>query len=276
MSYDLVLEDRILAHQGTKRRTRPFGREVAEMVRYAVGYQSRAFVTFGEPIGLKGYDPDLRRDVMALAHLTRDTIGRLYKVLPTAVVSAALRPGMTRRELEQRAQAVIDDAAAAGANLEVTSGREAVERAAEPLEARGIVHVERGGRFRVRERTVLRYYARTLTHLLGIGTPHTSHALIAGGTRVVCPRSWAGPRRMGVATGPRASHRAPPEESASQTRGKIHHHGRELPIRLTRGTPLDISTGVTGTNQKSLASKPTGQRRERQGFEPWSRTIRNN
>jgi hypothetical protein len=103
---------------------------------------------------------------MALAHLTRDTIGRLYKVLPTAVVAAALRPGMTRRELELRAQAVIDDAAAAGGNLEVTSGREAVERAAEPLETRGIVVVERGGRFRVRERTVLRYYARTLSHLL--------------------------------------------------------------------------------------------------------------
>ena len=166
VSYDLVLEDRILAHQGTKRRTRPFGREVAEMVRYAVGYQSRSFVAFGEPIQLKGYDPDSRRDVMTLAHLTRDTIGRLYKVLPTAVVAAALRPGMTRRELEVQAQAVIDDAAAAGGNLEVTSGRDAVERAAEPLEARGIVHVERGGRFRVRERTVLRYYARTLSHLL--------------------------------------------------------------------------------------------------------------
>ena len=166
VSYDLVLEDRILAHQATKRRTRPFGREVAEMVRYAVGYQSRAFVTFGEPIALTGYDPDSRRDVMTLAHLTRDTIGRLYKVLPTAVVSAALRPGITRRELEMRAQAIIDEAAAAGANLEVRSGREAVDRAAEPLEARGIVHVERGGRFRVRERTVLRYYARTLDHLL--------------------------------------------------------------------------------------------------------------
>ena len=41
-----------------------------------------------------------------------------------------------------------------------------MERAAEPLETRNIVHVERGGRFRVRERTVLRYYARTLDHLL--------------------------------------------------------------------------------------------------------------
>ena len=50
VAYDLVLEDHILAHQGAKRRQRPFGREVAEMVRYAVGYQSRAFVTFGAPI----------------------------------------------------------------------------------------------------------------------------------------------------------------------------------------------------------------------------------
>jgi hypothetical protein len=141
-------------------------------VRYAVGYQSRAFVTFGEPIGLKGYDPDSRRDVMTLAHLTRDTIGRLYKVLPTAIVAAALRPGMTRRELELRAQEIIDAVAAAGGNLAVTSGRDAVELAAEPLETRGIVHVERGGRFRVRERTVLRYYARTLTHLLA--TPRRS------------------------------------------------------------------------------------------------------
>jgi glycerol-3-phosphate O-acyltransferase len=166
VAYDLVLEDRILAHQGIKRGSRRFGREVAEMVRYAVGYQSRAFVTFGEPIALKDYDPESRRDVMALAHLTRDTIGRLYKVLPTAIVAAAMRPGMTRRELEARAQAVIDTVAAAGGNLSVSSGREAVERAAEPLESRNVVHVERGGRFRVRERTVLRYYARTLHHLL--------------------------------------------------------------------------------------------------------------
>ena len=33
VSYDLVLEDRILAHQATKRRQRPFARQVAEKVR---------------------------------------------------------------------------------------------------------------------------------------------------------------------------------------------------------------------------------------------------
>ena len=54
IAYDLVLEDHILAHQAVKRRQRPFARELAEMVRYAVGYQSRAFVTFGAPIPLDG------------------------------------------------------------------------------------------------------------------------------------------------------------------------------------------------------------------------------
>jgi glycerol-3-phosphate O-acyltransferase len=172
VAYDLVLEDRILAHQATKRRSRPFAREVAEMVRYAVGYQSRAIVTFGTPIPVKGYDPESRRDVMALAHLTRDTIGRLHKVLPTAVLAAAMRPAIARRELEARAQALIEVLAAAGANLGVRSGRDAVEEGAGPLEARNIIHVERGGRFRVRERTVLRYYARSLDHLLS-GSPRT-------------------------------------------------------------------------------------------------------
>jgi hypothetical protein len=146
------------------------------MVRYAVGYQSRAFVTFGEAISLEGFDPEARRDVMALAHLTRDAVGRLYKVLPTAVLAAALKPSITKRELESRADAIIDTARAAGANMGVTSGRQAIEEGAEPLAARNIIHVERGGRFRVRERTVLRYYARTLQHLLtGARRPPRMH-----------------------------------------------------------------------------------------------------
>jgi hypothetical protein len=166
VAYDLVLEDHILAHQGSKRRQRPFAREVAEMVRYAVGYQSRAFVTFGAPIALDGCDPESRRDIMTLAHTIRDTIGRLYKVLPTAVVAAVMRPSITRRDLEARADALIETLQAAGANLGVSDGRHAVDAGAEPLAARNIIFVERGGRYRVRERTVLRYYARTLEHLL--------------------------------------------------------------------------------------------------------------
>jgi len=166
VAYDLVLEDHILSHQGTKRRQRPFGREIAEMVRYAVGYESRAFVTFGTPIRLTAYDPESRRDVMTLGHQVRDAIGLLYKVLPTAVVAAAMRPSIIRRELESRADDIIAVLRDSGANLGVRSGREAVERGAPMLEDRNVIHIDRGGRFRVRERTVLRYYGRTLQHLL--------------------------------------------------------------------------------------------------------------
>jgi glycerol-3-phosphate O-acyltransferase len=166
VSYDLVLEDHILSHQALNRRARPFGREVAEMVRYAVGYQSRAFVTFGKPIPLDGYDPESRREVMNLAHHIRDTVGLLCKILPTAIVAAAMRPSTTRRELESRADALIDALGQANGNLAVRSGREAVETGAPMLADRNIIHIERGGRYRVRERTVLRYYARTIQHLL--------------------------------------------------------------------------------------------------------------
>lgn len=166
IAYDLVLEDHIVAHQAARRRPRPFAREVAEMIRYAVGYQSRAFVTFGDPIALDGVDPESRRDVMDLAHRTRETVGRLHKVLPTAVIANAVKRSMTRRELEDEADALIDTLRERGANLGVTSGRQAVEEGLQPLADRNIIHLERGGRVRVRERTVLKYYARTLQHLL--------------------------------------------------------------------------------------------------------------
>ena len=175
VAYDLVLEDHIVAHQATKRRVRPFGREVAEMVRYAVGYQSRAFVTFGAPIAIADCNPESRRDVMDLARQTREAIGWLHKVLPTAVVAAAMRPSITRRDLEGRCDAIIESLAADGANMAVRSGREAIDEASDALVARSIIFVERGGRFRVRERTVLRYYARSIQHLLAGGrrTPRT-------------------------------------------------------------------------------------------------------
>jgi glycerol-3-phosphate O-acyltransferase len=168
IAYELVLEDHILARQGKKRRQRPFSRELAEMVRFAVGYRSRAFVTFGRPISLDGYDPESRRSLLELTHLVRNAIGRLYKVLPTAVLAAAMRPSITRADLIARIDSILDALRATGANLAVESGREAVEMAAEPFEARGILVVEHG-RFRVRERNVLRYYGRSIEHLLRPG-----------------------------------------------------------------------------------------------------------
>jgi len=172
IAYDLVLEDHILAHQREKKRQRPFRREVAEMVRYAVGYRSRAFTTFGAPISIGDRDVHSRTDVLELARLVRNRIGVLYKVLPTALFAAAMRPNIARRDLESRIDRLIEELAARHANLGVTSGRQAIEEAAEPLETRGIVVAERN-RFRVRERTVLRYYARTIEHLLA--TPGRTH-----------------------------------------------------------------------------------------------------
>ena len=165
IAYDLVLEDHVLARQRVKRTQRPFSREVAEMVRYAVGYRSRAFVTFGTPIKVDGIDANSRSEVLELTHKVMATVGRVIKVLPTAVVASAMRPSIPKRELEQRADAILDTLRAAGANLGVTSGAEALELGLEPLESRGCIVVERG-RVRVRERNVLRYYARTLDHLL--------------------------------------------------------------------------------------------------------------
>src|SRR3954463_9181976 len=149
IAYDLVLEDHILARQGTKKRQRPFSREVAEMVRYAVGYRSRAIVTFGAPISASVYDHNSRTEVLELSRLIRARIGSQFKVLPTALFAAAMRPSITRKDLEQRIDRMIEELNARHANLSVTSGKQAVEEAAEPLETRGIVVLERG-RFRVR------------------------------------------------------------------------------------------------------------------------------
>ena len=165
LAYDLVLEDHVLAKQGVKRRQRRFTYEIAEMVRDAVGYQSRAFVTFGQPIPTAHCDPGSRLDIMRLSHQIRDAIGRLYKVLPTAVIAAAIRPSITSSAPKTRIDDLLDTLRLVNANLDVTSGQQVIEQAAAPLVARGVIVVE-GGRYRVRDRIVLRYYARTIQHLL--------------------------------------------------------------------------------------------------------------
>ena len=173
VAYDLVLEDQVLARQGVKRRQRPFAVELAEMVKQGVGYHSRAFITFGQPINLDGWDPESRREIIAFARQIGQRIGKLYKVLPTALVAAAMRPSITRRDLTDRVDALVDTLRASSANLAVSSGRQAVDEGIELLSTRGIIVVERG-RYRVRDRIVLRYYARTIQHLLS--TPgHTTH-----------------------------------------------------------------------------------------------------
>jgi glycerol-3-phosphate O-acyltransferase len=172
INYDLVLEDHILARQRVKKQQRPFARELAEMVRYAVGYRSRAFVTFGAPIHIDHRTAESRSDVLELTREVRRKIGAMVKVLPTAVFASAMRPSIAERDLEARIDRLIDELTARHANMGVSSGRHAIEEAAAPLETRGIIVAEHG-RFRVRERTVLRYYAHTIEHLLA--TPGRTH-----------------------------------------------------------------------------------------------------
>jgi len=172
VAYDLVLEDKVLSRQGVKRRQRPFTSELAEMMRDAFGYRSRAFITFGEPIATDGHDSQSRRDILDLAHTVRDAIGRIYKVMPTALVAAAMRPASTRADVEARVDRMIDSLREAGANLAVHDGREALDHAGPAFEARGVL-VFQGDRVRVRSRTLLRYYARTIEHLLNPPKPRT-------------------------------------------------------------------------------------------------------
>ena len=170
IAYDLVLEDHVLARQKVKRRQRAFSREVAEMVRYAVGYRSRAFVTFGAPIPVGEFTGETRRSVLDLGHLVMDRIGRQVKVLPTALMAAAMGPSIPETELAGRIDAMLEPLLAMGANLEARTSAAVIAAAAGPLEDRGIIARE-AGLFRVRERGLLRYYARTIEHLLPAPAP---------------------------------------------------------------------------------------------------------
>lgn len=176
VAYDLVLEDSILARQGKKRRQRPFTRELAEMVGTAVGYHSRAFVTFGEPITVERQARG-RRDGVDLAHVTRERIGRLHKVVPTAVVAAVLRPSMPIPELTARVGEVLGQLQADGANVDVVDPVAAVDQGLALLGERDVVAVE-GRVVRVRQRSVLRYYGRQIAHLL----PQAAEASAPGDT----------------------------------------------------------------------------------------------
>ena len=165
IAYDLVLEDHVLARQKVKGRQRAFSREVAEMVRYAVGYRSRAFVTFGEPIPVSDMPGDSRRSVLDLGHLVMERIGKQMKVLPTALMAAAMGPSIPEAELAGRIDAMLESLTASGANLDARTSTSVIAAAAGPLEDRGIIARE-DGVFRVRDRSLLRYYAHTIEHLL--------------------------------------------------------------------------------------------------------------
>ena len=84
-------------------------------------------------IQLGDYDPDARRDMVRLRLRVREAVGRLYKVVPTALVAAAIRPLITRTELEDRIDQMIEIFRSVQANLDVTTGRAAVDAATDLL-----------------------------------------------------------------------------------------------------------------------------------------------
>jgi glycerol-3-phosphate O-acyltransferase len=172
VAYDLVLEDHVISKQRIKRSQKAFSREIAELVRYAVGYRSRAFVTFGKPIAIDGIDSENKKVVMDLTRHVRTEIGKLYKVVPTAVLAAAMKPSVSRADLKGRIEAILGTLQSVNANMSVTSADEVLELATEPLVTRNIIVVEQG-LYRVRERHVLRYYGRSLAHLLSL--PSSTH-----------------------------------------------------------------------------------------------------
>ena len=127
IAYDLVLEDRVLARQGVKRRQRPFTHELAEMVRPGGRLPLAGVRHLRAAHRARRLRSRVAQDVLDLAHRTRDAIGRLYKVLPTALVASAMRPSITHADLASRVDAALEHLQAAGANLAVRDVTQAVE-----------------------------------------------------------------------------------------------------------------------------------------------------
>lgn len=165
IAYDLVLEEKIITRDAMRQKKRPFANEIAEMIRHGVGYDSRVFVTFGPPIPLSEYDPSSRRALVDLAYRIQEEIGLLHKVLPTSLIASVMRGALTRRELASRIDDLLGVLRERKANLAVTSGTQAVDEGLDLLLTRGILTMVRQ-QIRVRDRISLRYYARTIQHLL--------------------------------------------------------------------------------------------------------------
>ena len=100
-----------------------------------------------------------------MAQTVRARISALHKVLPTALVAAAMRPSSAPADLRDRIAALVEGLRARQANLDITDPQEIMERGTELLVDRDALAVD-AGIYRVRDRTLLRYYARSIGHLL--------------------------------------------------------------------------------------------------------------
>ena len=147
---------------------RPFSRELAEMVRYAVGYRSRAFVTFGKPI------PSAHRRRLAPRRARSDARGDGARSAGSTRCcrrrSSPPRCGRRSRGASWSSAPTRSSTRCAprGANLGVHERRRKRSTPPlEPLEARGIMVVERGRvpRARAQRAALLRALARSPARL---------------------------------------------------------------------------------------------------------------
>ena len=180
ISYDLVLEDHILARQRVKKTQRPFTRELAEMVRYAVGYRSRAFVTFGAPIPAS----DIQS---AIAH-RRPRADAAHPRAHQCAVQSAADGGLCRRD------ATVDHQARSGRSYRSASrraGRPSREPGRHERTAgdRGSGRATRNARHhRARRRTIPRARAERAALLRALDrTPSRDHRPYALTVRSTAP-----------------------------------------------------------------------------------------
>ena len=179
-----------------------------------------------------------------------------------------MRPSITRRDLEARIDALIEELAAQARQPRRHSGRQAVEEAAEPLETRGIVVLERG-RFRVRERSVLRYYARTIEHCSPRPAARTDGR--DARQRFERPSSTSSPKaRILQDSWPRAtacgSRRASPAASSPARRSRKRSRPRARSKRAACCMTLDYlgeSVTTPRRGRRGDARLPRGRRRDR-------------
>ena len=222
IAYDLVLEDHVLARQKVKRSQRAFSREVAEMVRYAVGYRSRAFVTFGAPIAVDDFNAD-SRTLGARPRPSRDGAhrpagegaadgahGRGHGAVDSGSASSTTAsPPCSNRSPPPAPTSTPRTAAAV------------VAAAAEPLEARGIIARDDGPlpRARAQPAPLLRADDRAPA-----AVARGRHALMLAATsKAALPRAGAhrpaAPRRLALRHGSRLRLRAPLHRRRDHRRG---------------------------------------------------------
>ena len=183
LNYDRVMEDRVLiaAHREGSRKFRAripsilafFGKHLWQKLRGKFQRFGYAAVSFGAPVSLSRFLTDTHEAVTeSLAHLLMGRIRALVPVLPVPLVAATLLMSdqpLTRAELAERSQSLLDQLRAVGAHLHLPRGQDgmAVQLGLEGLLLRRLVVAE-GDRIAVTvgEEDLLAYYAASIAQLL--------------------------------------------------------------------------------------------------------------